>query len=48
MDLRIHGRDMELNQAVRDHISKKVARLGRHLPGITLAVVELARSNTRD
>ena len=43
MDLKIQSRNLELNEAVREHITKKVDRLSRHLPGITSAVVELAR-----
>ena len=48
MDLKIQGRNLELDQAVRDHISRKVDRLGRHLPGITSAIVEVSRGSTRD
>lgn len=48
MDLKIQGRNLELNEAVRDHITKKMDRLGRHLSGITSAVVELARGSSRD
>ena len=48
MDLKIQGRNLELDQAVRDHITKKMDRLGRHLPGITSAVVELAKGSNRD
>lgn len=48
MDLKIQSRNLELNEAVREHITKKVDRLSRHLPGITSAVVELARGSSRD
>ena len=47
MEVRIHGRNLELDQMTRDYIDRKVSRLGRHLPGISTAAVELARENTR-
>ena len=47
MELKIIGRDMELDEQTREHIARKLNRLSRHLPGITTAIVELARGNTR-
>ena len=38
---------MELNDQVRNHASQKLGQLGRQLPGITNAVVELASEPTR-
>ena len=47
MELQIHGKNLELNEATRDYITRKVDRLSRHLPGITVATIELAKANTR-
>ena len=47
MELQITGRNLELNDQVRAHVTKKVNRLSRHLPGITSATVELAGENTQ-
>ena len=47
MELQIYGRNLELNERTRDYITRKVNRLGRHLPSITTATVELARENAR-
>lgn len=47
MELNIQGKNLELNEKTRDYISKKMDRLGRHLPGTTGATIELARQNTQ-
>jgi len=47
MELQIHGRNLELDERVRDHITARVNRLARHLAGITTATVELARESAR-
>ena len=47
MELHIHGKNLELDETTRDYVTRKVNRLGRHLPSITTATIELARENTR-
>ena len=46
MELQLRSRDLELDQAVHDHILREVNRMRRRLPGIGLARVELSRVNT--
>ena len=41
MEIRIRGRDLDLDEEVRDHIAKQVHRMRRQLPGITAARVDL-------
>jgi putative sigma-54 modulation protein len=45
--LQIPGRNLEINDQVRNHISQKLDQLGRQLPGLTNATVELASEATR-
>ena len=47
MKLNIQGKNLELNEKTHDYISRKMNRLGRHLPGITGATIELSRQNTK-
>ena len=47
MDLQIQSKNLELNEDIRSYINSKVVRLGRHLPEITQAKVELAMENTK-
>lgn len=47
MELVLHARNLDLNQHMRQYISRKVNRVSRHLPEITLARVELVRQSTR-
>ena len=47
MDLKINGRNVEISDQVRKHVTEKLGRIGRHLPGITKAAVELASEPTR-
>ena len=47
MELRVHGRNIQITEQMNDHISKKASRLVRHLPGIALITVELAIGNSR-
>ncbi len=47
MELQIQARNLELNDQVRNHASQKLGQLGRQLPTITYAVVELASEPTR-
>lgn len=43
----LKGKNVEISQALRDYIAKKVDRLGRHLERILETKVELSRENTR-
>ena len=47
MELQIQAKNLELNDQVRNHASQKLGQLGRQLPSITTAVVELASEPTR-
>lgn len=47
MDLKINGRNMEINEQIRNHVSQKLGQVHRHLPGIIMAKVELASEPTR-
>ena len=47
MELQIQSKNLELDQRTRDYITRKLNRLGRHLPDITMATVELERGNSR-
>ena len=47
MELQIQGKNLELSEHTRDYIARKLNRLGRHLPDITMATVELERGNSR-
>ncbi len=41
MEIQIRGRDLDLDEGVRDHIARRVHRMRRQLPGITAARVDL-------
>jgi putative sigma-54 modulation protein len=47
VELEIQGRNLEISGQVRNHVSQKLGQLGRHLPGLTRAAVELASEATR-
>ena len=47
MELEIRGKNLALTDVARDQISRKLSRLGRRLPEISTAVVELARERSR-
>lgn len=47
MELQIQGRNIEINDQVRNYISQKLAQVNRHLPAISRAEVELAAESTR-
>ncbi len=47
MELQIQGKNLELDGHTRDYIARKLNRLGRHLPDITMATVELERGNSK-
>ena len=34
MELHISGKNMEISEAIRQHIEKKMGKLSRHLPNI--------------
>ncbi len=46
-ELVLKGKNVEISQALRDYIAKKVDRLGRHLDRIQETKVELCMENTR-
>ena len=47
MDVEVQGKTVELDDRVRDQITKKLDRLGRHVPGVAAATVELSMENTK-
>ena len=47
MELQIQAKNLELNDQVRNHASQKLGQLGRQLPSITNALVELTSEPTR-
>jgi putative sigma-54 modulation protein len=47
MQLRITGKNIELAAPARRHIERKMAKLGRHLPNITTANLEITGEKTR-
>ncbi len=47
MELEIRGKNLELTDVARDQISRKLGRLGRRLPEVSTALVELARERSR-
>ena len=48
MDFKITGRNLTIEQSIREHVERKLERLVRHLPAITGVEVELTRNNSRD
>ena len=47
MELQITGKNLELLPAVRRYIERKLGKLGRHLPNITEAKVEISKEKTK-
>ena len=47
MELHIHSRNLEVTAAVKDHVTSKLDRTCRHLPGIYRAEVVMASEPTR-
>jgi len=45
--LNIHGKNMDVSPRIQDYIEKKVARLDRHLPGISTIEVEVTQEDTK-
>ncbi len=47
MELRIRGRNMEIDDQIRKHVEEKLGQLERHLPGLPRVEVELSSEYTR-
>ena len=47
MELTIHSRNVEVNDGVRNHVTRKLCPLTKHLPCIVGATVEFALEPTR-
>ena len=47
MDIRIEGRNLEVNERLRHHVERKLGQLERHLLAASEAVVELSSEPTR-
>ena len=47
MELHIQGRNVEINDQVRNHVAQKLGQLSRYLPGLSRVAVELASEPTR-
>ena len=47
MEVSIQGRNLEIDDGVRQQIAKKLDRINQHVPGVTRALVEVASEPTR-
>lgn len=47
MEIKITVRNLDMTENIKSYVNRKVARLRRHLPGISEANVELADEKTR-
>ncbi len=47
MELQITGKNLELAPEVRDYIERKLGKLNRHLPNITVSKVEIVEEKTK-
>ncbi len=47
VEVKLHAKNLEISEAVRQHIDQKLNQIDRHLPGISSVVVELASEPTR-
>lgn len=47
MDIIVHGRNVEVNDWIREYVEKKVGKLERYLSGVTDVRAELTHSPTR-
>ena len=45
--LNIHGKNMDVSPRIQDYIEKKVGRLDRHLPSISVIEVEVTQEDTK-
>ncbi|MGB0385651.1 MAG: ribosome hibernation-promoting factor, HPF/YfiA family [Ardenticatenaceae bacterium] len=46
MKLTIHGRNLNVTDAIESYVNKKIGRLNRHLPSLNEARVEVSREQT--
>ena len=47
MDLKLQGRNIQINERIRAYVTRKLSRLDRLLPENSLAEVEVTSSTTR-
>lgn len=47
MDLQIQGRNLDISDQIKDHVTSKLGAIDRHLPNIGRADVEIASEATR-
>ena len=47
MELAIQGRNLQVSDRLREYVTKKTARLQRHLSAVTSVKVEFTEENTR-
>ena len=47
MELTIQARNLELDEATRDYVARKLQRVDRHINGVRLATVQLGHEATR-
>ena len=47
MELQITGQNLEISEAVRRYIQRKLGKINRHLPNITAAKVEIVEEKTK-
>lgn len=47
MELKIRGRNLEITDQIRSHVTDKLSQLERHLPSLSGVTVELATESTR-
>ena len=47
MEIKIHGRDVEISDDIKGYVDKKFNRLSRHLPQMMDATAEIKRTSSR-
>ncbi|MDE2715657.1 MAG: HPF/RaiA family ribosome-associated protein, partial [Chloroflexota bacterium] len=47
MDIKIHGRNVEITDDIESYVGKKFNRLSRHLPQMMDATTEIKRTSSR-
>ena len=47
MDINVHGRNVEINDWIREYVEKKVGKLERYLPAVSDVRAELTYTPTR-